>query len=68
MHFPIAFWSLAYGLDLVYGATTYLRLPFLVSNLAYSLPDLGKAAYVSPLMASSLSILSIMLVSPRPSV
>lgn len=36
---------MAYGLDVLYGATTYLRLPFLVNNLASTLPDIGKASY-----------------------
>lgn len=45
MHWPIAFLSLGYGLDLLYGATTYLKVPYLVNTFAYSMPDIGKASY-----------------------
>lgn len=45
MHFPIAFLSLAWGLDLLYAATAKLQLGPLVSSLGTSLPDIGRGAH-----------------------
>lgn len=44
VHFPIAFLSLAYGLDLAYAGATKLQLPFLQSYVG-AMPELGRAAH-----------------------
>jgi len=45
VHFPIAFFSLAWGLDALYGATTKLQIPYLVRSMGSSLIDLGRASH-----------------------
>ena len=45
MHFPIAFLSLAWGLDILYAATTKLELAPLVKNFGTSLPDVSRGAH-----------------------
>jgi len=45
VHFPIAFLSLAWGIDILYAATTKLSLSFLTSSLSTSLPDLARASH-----------------------
>lgn len=45
MHFPIAFLTLAWGLDLLYAATTKLQLPILAKNVGTSLPDISRGAH-----------------------
>ena len=45
MHFPIAFLSLAWGLDILYAATTKLQFAPLVKNVGTSLPDISRGAH-----------------------
>lgn len=45
MHFPIAFLSLAWGLDILYAATTKLQLAPLVKSVGTSLPDISRGAH-----------------------
>jgi uncharacterized membrane protein len=43
--FPIAFLSLAWGLDVLYAATTKLQLAPLVNSVGPSLPDICRGAH-----------------------
>jgi uncharacterized membrane protein len=45
VHFPIAFLSLAWGLDILYAATTKLQLAPLVKSVGTSLPDISRGAH-----------------------
>jgi uncharacterized membrane protein len=45
VHFPIAFLSLAWGLDILYAATTKLQLAPLVNSVGTSLPDISRGAH-----------------------
>ena len=45
MHWPIAFLSLAYGLDALYGATTYLNTTVVYTTLGLTLSDLTRASH-----------------------
>jgi len=45
VHFPLAFLSLAWGLDILYAATTKLQLAPLVKSVGTSLPDISRGAH-----------------------
>jgi uncharacterized membrane protein len=45
VHFPIAFLSLAWGLDILYAATTKLQFAPLVNSVGTSLPDISRGAH-----------------------
>lgn len=60
MHWPIAFLSTAYALDAVYGATTYLRLPFLTNNLSSSLGDISRGSHWLQIFGIITAIPSVM--------
>jgi uncharacterized membrane protein len=45
VHFPIAFLSLAAGLDILYGVTTQFKVPYLIQTFGSNLGDISKASY-----------------------
>ena len=45
VHFPIAFLTLAWGIDILYAATTKLSIASLVQTIGTSLPDLARASH-----------------------
>jgi len=45
VHFPIAFLSLSWGLDILYAATAKLQLSPLVKTFGTSLPDISRGAH-----------------------
>ena len=45
VHFPIAFLSLAWGLDILYALATKLQLAPLVKSVGPSLPDISRGAH-----------------------
>lgn len=60
VHWPIAFLSLAYGLDTIYGVQRYLNISLsLVSSLT-TLPELGKAAHYIQALGIITAVPSIM--------
>jgi len=60
VHWPIAFLSLAYGLDAIYGLQQYFNISLpLVSTLA-TVPELGKAAHYIQALGILTAVPSIM--------